>query len=301
MPIGALALISAFFFMLHRKELAADEPSEILAVTAENFAVMETLTEQDTDRDGLKDWEETLWGSDPKRSDTDSDGTDDGREVELNRNPSAAGPDDDAHDPAFIATTHATSAASTTLTTAAVQEMYTGYILLKQTNSLTPESVQGLVSSVLDHQNYQPREKKYGLADLDVDESNSPETLLAYRIALEAMLAGLKAIPENEFTILQRLFANATKDDRDALLLVSQKYQAAAEQMRAMRVPIAIQTPHLTILNNLQQRSETVVRLATFSTDPLASMLELQSILPEVQANSEASQQISAYLSAQGV
>jgi hypothetical protein len=36
----------------------------------------------DTDLDGLKDWEEALWGTDPKNPDTDGDGTADGRESE---------------------------------------------------------------------------------------------------------------------------------------------------------------------------------------------------------------------------
>lgn len=48
----------------------------------------------DTDADGLLDWEETLWNTDPKKSDTDNDGTKDGQEVALSRNPNKAGPDD---------------------------------------------------------------------------------------------------------------------------------------------------------------------------------------------------------------
>lgn len=41
----------------------------------------------DTDGDGLPDWQEGLYGTDPKKSDTDGDGTLDGEEIRLNRDP----------------------------------------------------------------------------------------------------------------------------------------------------------------------------------------------------------------------
>ena len=48
----------------------------------------------DTDDDGLRDWEENLWGTSPIRADTDNDGTTDGEEVENYRNPLMKGPED---------------------------------------------------------------------------------------------------------------------------------------------------------------------------------------------------------------
>jgi len=42
---------------------------------------------KDSDNDQLKDWEEALYGTDPKNPDTDSDGTPDGEEIKAGRNP----------------------------------------------------------------------------------------------------------------------------------------------------------------------------------------------------------------------
>ena len=50
--------------------------------------------EADYDKDGLKDWEEALWKTDPKSPDTDGDGTLDGEEVASKRNPVVRGPAD---------------------------------------------------------------------------------------------------------------------------------------------------------------------------------------------------------------
>ena len=54
----------------------------------------------DADQDGLKDWEEQLWGTDPNNPDTDVDGAPDGEEIKLRRNPARAGPNDRYEPPA---------------------------------------------------------------------------------------------------------------------------------------------------------------------------------------------------------
>ena len=54
--------------------------------------------DKDTDGDGLKDWEELLWKTDPNKMDTDGDGTPDGEEINLGRNPLKAGPNDKISD-----------------------------------------------------------------------------------------------------------------------------------------------------------------------------------------------------------
>ncbi len=52
------------------------------------------LALQDSDGDGLKDWEEALWRTDPQNPDTDGDGTPDGEEIAKSRNPLKKGPND---------------------------------------------------------------------------------------------------------------------------------------------------------------------------------------------------------------
>src|ERR1035437_1193625 len=41
----------------------------------------------DSDSDGLPDWKEVLYGTDPHKADTDGDGTPDGEEIALGRDP----------------------------------------------------------------------------------------------------------------------------------------------------------------------------------------------------------------------
>jgi len=57
----------------------------------------ETIIEssvKDSDNDGLKDWEENLYKTDPLNSDTDADGYLDGEEINSGHNPLVKGPND---------------------------------------------------------------------------------------------------------------------------------------------------------------------------------------------------------------
>ena len=52
------------------------------------------LIQRDSDGDGLKDWEEKIYGTNAEKADTDGDGTPDGEEIKLSRNPLITGPED---------------------------------------------------------------------------------------------------------------------------------------------------------------------------------------------------------------
>ncbi len=56
-------------------------------VTMNSDTASSSITSRDTDEDGLHDWEEQLYGSDPRKRDSDGDSTIDGEEVQTGRNP----------------------------------------------------------------------------------------------------------------------------------------------------------------------------------------------------------------------
>lgn len=70
-------------------EKVAEEKVSDLAIVVGN-----EYKNTDSDSDGLLDWEETLWNTNPQKADSDNDGTKDGQEVALGRDPNKQGPDD---------------------------------------------------------------------------------------------------------------------------------------------------------------------------------------------------------------
>lgn len=92
----SMALVGGVF-ALSRSEVANDNSLRIPTIASVeelSSGIENELTNKDTDSDGLKDWEESLWGSNFNNKDTDGDGTNDGDEVEANRNPTISGPND---------------------------------------------------------------------------------------------------------------------------------------------------------------------------------------------------------------
>lgn len=83
-------------FALTRNDVVENKPIiPVLASASESaIAIQNELSNKDSDDDGLKDWEENLWGSSPNNSDTDGDGTNDGDEILNKRNPTIKGPND---------------------------------------------------------------------------------------------------------------------------------------------------------------------------------------------------------------
>lgn len=88
--IAALVFMGARLLSKRKGQEPIVDSTQKIAMTEEESAT----SSFDTDRDGLLDWEEALWGTDPNRPDTDGDGTPDGEEAAQNRDPRKAGPDD---------------------------------------------------------------------------------------------------------------------------------------------------------------------------------------------------------------
>lgn len=96
--IGAIFLIlfvaaGSFFLKTSKKQ---GEPGKNPEISQKTEAV--TDNNLDTDRDGLKDWQETLLKTDANNPDTDGDGTNDGDETKNGRDPKKIPPDSASFD-----------------------------------------------------------------------------------------------------------------------------------------------------------------------------------------------------------
>ncbi len=84
--IIAWGIIFLFSKIKDSKNSSAQNKIATNIITLNNKDRKEFL-DLDTDGDGLKDWEETLWGTDPYNPDTDGDGTNDFDEIKVGRDP----------------------------------------------------------------------------------------------------------------------------------------------------------------------------------------------------------------------
>ena len=122
----------------------------------------------DTDHDGLPDWEEAVYGTDPNNPDTDGDGVSDGEEVRTGHNPLKKGPDD------ILYTLSLGNATSTNIDDE--KKKFYSEFLSKEIENIRSSTVQDLVKN-FDANQVAPR---HTLSDLAVISDNSPENLRAY-------------------------------------------------------------------------------------------------------------------------
>ena len=98
--VGICFLIALGIWFLSRKTEA--NPARVTPQKQSAVATKPATVVFDADGDGLPDWEEALWSTNPKKPDTDGDGTPDGEEVAVHRNPRKAGPSDSLETPLAV-------------------------------------------------------------------------------------------------------------------------------------------------------------------------------------------------------
>ena len=82
-----IVIVGGLILLLNSKK-EKELKSPISELSEENY--------KDSDNDGLRDWEEELYGTNPLNPDTDGDGYSDGQEVNSGRNPLVKAPGDES-------------------------------------------------------------------------------------------------------------------------------------------------------------------------------------------------------------
>jgi hypothetical protein len=92
--VGALGLVAVFLSwqFLDSLKISSSSPPTDTALTPDQLSFF--TSSADSDKDGLLDREESIWGTDFQNPDTDGDGFLDGEEVSSGHNPTVAGPND---------------------------------------------------------------------------------------------------------------------------------------------------------------------------------------------------------------
>ena len=223
--------------------------------------------EDDTDGDGLKNWEEALYKTDPEIADTDGDGVSDGAEISTNRDPLIVGVGGGSPDFATTTTTqfNATDRFS--------QELFIQYIEAKKSGQeITPELSEKIAEDVL--------AKDYTNADipliseLDFDVVPTSYTnLSAYGNAVGRITT--TKLPEgaqNELTTLVNVADNPTLAESADFTPNMYRYQKMIAELKSLPVPEAVVAPHTKLVNGLITILYAVEGMTILNTDPIGAL-----------------------------
>ncbi len=253
-------------FRIEKKETV-----QTTLVTSAEVAKVNAILAKDADDDGLKDWEEELWKTDPANPDTDGDGTSDGEEITTGRNPLTAGPDDRLDEEALKTKVNQPHPEDETPTARFSREFFSRYLDLRRESGgkLPPEALAVLLQDAVTDAPRIAESKSFTATELSIINS-SPETLHEYGNQLGTAVAehspeGLEDI----FVTLQRSLEDGQEDELVKLTLWLDAYDGLIKRLLEIPVPaVAIET-HLSILNASDGVRNGIKGIKNLYSDPL--------------------------------
>lgn len=246
----------------------------------------QTLTEKindDTDNDGLLNWQEALWGTDPNNPDTDTDGTPDNEEVQNGRDPKKSGPDDklinftDSKDPDTVALIDKLNDPNNLTSRLAKNTLSISSILDQQkiTDPAIQQAVQqGLVEDIKPL--VQP--KTYTLSDIKIDNDSSVLNLKSYGNTIASFI--LYFLNNNNGKIDDMKIITEYDNKKDAAILkkLNPKIKLL-EQFRgsllSTKVPSKVSTLHLSFINIVETYRFVLENLTKTDDDPVRGMIAM--------------------------
>jgi hypothetical protein len=229
---------------------------------------------KDTDGDGLPDWEEALYGTDPNNPHSVSQAVTDGEAVAQGLvKPKFATATSTPVDASVIP---APTAGTSTVTDQFARALFEQYLRNRGTTPPTSAEIASFVESgvkQLEANSATPDAFNRGQVHV---VGSGPDALATYAAAVEKVFTA-NAVPASQSEILY--FADAAnKDDPAALVKVAaigNEYGKIARALIQVPVPKEAASAHLQLANSLMHMSEITLDLAALKTDPLRAMLGL--------------------------
>ncbi len=269
LAIVVIAIVAATWLIRSdSKAPGTDEPDITVTGTEKTYT-----EELDTDGDGLKNWEEMLWGFDPNNPDTDGDGISDATEKQEAQNTALTRQQEFAK---LIDPTDDPNWESLSYTEQVSGLLLSNYLALKQSGQpLSKDDALAIVQSI---PAYDPPEQTaprvYSLSDVRASAQSDEKALREYGNDVGALLS----VPEgdevkNELIVLVSFMQTGDETTflRDLKEVIAQ-YDYVLAGLLQISVPKNIVSAHLGIINALSLVRSTVNDFHSFTEDPLLAL-----------------------------
>ncbi len=282
--IASVLALACIVFAYFYAGSSPKKPKENTLTVVPNTA-QEKILSIDTDNDGLKDWEETVWSTDPKNPDTDSDNTKDGDEIHAGRNPLIKGPNDSLKDSAYSSFPGKSTTGTSTPETPEDRlgkELFTEYLRYKQSGrEITPEIQAELVTKTLSSAN------QYTLApSTTYSEKNitvvADTTSNFYDYGNEvgaAFKANTYSGHDTELTLMESAINSGNESDLKKIDEIIPLYKNIVARLLKVKTPKSLSTLHVQLINDYNSVISADESIKKVLSDPLSGFVGLQSYL----------------------
>lgn len=294
--IVALIGTIAYFFIGKTKKETYTSPA---IVSAAQSAVLA----KDSDNDGLKDWEEQLWKTDPNNPDTDSDGTPDGLEIKQGRNPLVAGPNDKLDTDTVTNKINTITEGDLTETDKFSRELFVRIIAAKNANTPPTEAdLQNFLNMTINQETENQKMKNFTAGDFQVDKAETAETIKAYGNTIADILT--KKPPnklEYEIITVERAEKNNDPNELKKLIPLAAEYGRIQKDLLNVVVPESALPFHIALTNGASGMNYSITGLQYVMTDPIKSLPGISSYDSNSQNFTTSVRQFKSYFDGAGI
>lgn len=226
-------------------------------------ATVKDLVDKDTDKDGIPDWEEPLYGLDPTKKETTPGVPDSTAMAKLKANQGQSATANGAE-----------GAENLTETDKFSRELFSTTATLNQNGVMDQTTTDKISGSLADKIKNPVVRKVYTLADLKIIEDNSTTSIKKYydasnKIHIKYPTKG------SVLDVLQKFIIDENNVDVSALAgldPIIKQQQGVISEMIKMSVPSGIAQAHLDIINGLERLLENANDIKLYETDPILTM-----------------------------
>ncbi len=227
-----------------------------------NNEVLGDLVNRDTDGDGVLDWEESLWGTDPTKKETTPGIPDSDAIASLKKEQNISTTGDNINGGAL------------TQTDKFSQELFATVAALNQAGAIDQTTVDKLSTSLADQIKNSVPKKVYLPSEIRVNPDNSTKAIQNYSDALNNIYKKNK--PSQTVTdVLQKFIADGNEADPSVLPQLDPiiaQINTIINSLVRTEVPQSLASLHLDLINALERLAENVTDIKLYDTDTVLAL-----------------------------
>lgn len=257
-----------------QNNVGGDAQQRESTVAKATIVVENSYQSKDGDTDGLSDWEELLWKTDPNKKDTDGDGTSDGEEVALSRDPLKRGPDDKYSTEISLADSYVP-----------VFQTDSDSLTSRVAKTILTKSTEGAGAIAMEEISKQIK------AELEIAKIFKKENLITFDSSDKKKM---EKYSEEMMRIQVEEIVASTKTNSDPYIY-STAYKNMALKLSAIEVPANLTGLHVDLVNNYNALSIMATRVADTEKDPIVLLATIPDYTYLISAQKLIIEQIKLY------
>lgn len=296
--LPALIIFLIIFYFFYSDKIFQENKEKKKAVF-ESFSNTQ-FSSQDSDGDGLYDFEEESYGTDPFDSDTDKDGTQDGEEVHVGADPLVFGvsPKFQKTESVFddVKNTYQYDS-DLTKTQKFSRDFLVNFFESGASSGLSETQIQDFSDDLI-NQNRGFLSAKYSEENIKIDILKTPESYFNDYIEVVDILNRIK---KNELSLIVQYSQTGDVYYKNEILKITKINEEFLEKFSEKTIPPDAFSAHVLFLNEVYFYNESLKNIVEFEIDPLNALVFMSNFSKKMEDLSFATTNLSLYFKNKGL